>query len=1362
MRSVGKKLKNKTAFCLCCLLLLPAVQPQLAQASIPAVQPQLAQASIPAGKAEVYQEADLPKTWTASASDAWPATMSYALRRSSSLGDIWDGWSGKTSFEFLSGSQGDGSEEKPFLIKNREQLMGLSQLTAMGMIVLEGGGADYPGDYSGCFFALGGNIDLQGIDWIPIGFYRDSSERDGEVFNAFTGDFDGNGYTIKNLKMNKFGNYSHVGLFGAVQNAVIHDVTMVTDGGFEIRGTDRVGIAAGYAADSVIRDVTVRNGFINASGIAGGIAGEVAGTVIENCSCEKVMINAAGGADIIYAGGIAGIASDSVIADCEVSTGTGDGSTSRIQGTGYIGGIVGFQNATDIYNVRVSGGIGGYHSASIGGITGMYASGKLKVARFEGEIGNSRLGSMAREGTFIGTRKGPATNFNYAEEVAYLFADSGEKISANVCGSEIPDDNDYGYDAHIGYWHSQDLYCTLVQGGVEKDIRDRYFYEELEAGILSVMDEEEDGTFTIDHYAPDSLGRPARGYLVIVNQVDTIAGGQYFDDVATLEVRGSSQFAKPLDKNHRGAAAAGSTVHITTAPNNTELEKFQMDGSPYYYNAAGKKVNAAYSEQSHAYDFRMPAENIAVQAVYRKVAVSVSTDPKACRFSVTQTRSGNRKNPSKVTEVRDHTGKLLAKYINGQLEQGTSVRPVTISATVDSNNDVEDSRVKWSIDDPGLIILDKNDEEGADGYTGKSASITVNLDAPFFKTIIRSAEEKQAEENYQYRIPNTIYGAGHQNGGVAVLTAESRPAVSFEGKPCAANCRIDVTFQIIDNTLVAAERAALDKQELEYTVTRILTGDRMHAQESITVTPPQSLQAVFEPDFFTRDEVAWTVSDPAVLSVSKEAHAYKEASVAVYQDSKWIRDIIASDQGIHANDPYARLTGSGQRTASVTVDGKDRLGNHAEASCAVTVRFVTDDRTRIVPQELKLNKDMLEFHLGYRKAGDIRTETVARTGFAPQQLSALVLPDLRELDRYRPYNRGVVWTSSDPSALTVDASGCVEAVDRAQWIEEALSKAPYYGEKTVVVTASTIDSGKSASCEVKLTFQADCIEADREAERFNIVLTKTGPFSRPVLTYSGIEPKTFKASLYSANDDVKTIQWNSADEGILSVTQDGVVTPVLPDDKQETAAEWIREAMKEYPYSGTIETEIIPSAMQGAMKDPVKVILTFTVDDKTYSSGNSGGSGGGGGKGSGAGGSAGITPSGRTQASEAPAGSVTGTWTQAAGGQWLFAAGRTYADEWAYINNPYASFGQPKASWFRFGRDGFLVTGWYTDTDGRTYYLNPVSDGTLGQMATGWQMIDGDWYYFNEKADGAQGQLLSDTVIDGIYRLDERGRWLEE
>lgn len=45
-------------------------------------------------------------------------------------------------------------------------------------------------------------------------------------------------------------------------------------------------------------------------------------------------------------------------------------------------------------------------------------------------------------------------------------------------------------------------------------------------------------------------------------------------------------------------------------------------------------------------------------------------------------------------------------------------------------------------------------------------------------------------------------------------------------------------------------------------------------------------------------------------------------------------------------------------------------------------------------------------------------------------------------------------------------------------------------------------------------------------------------------------------------------------------------------------------------------------------------------------------------------------------------------------------------------------------------------------------------------MLTGWQQIDGIWYYFNPSSTGGVGKLLTNTVIDGIYSVNEKGQWV--
>ncbi|MCC8061088.1 MAG: YDG domain-containing protein [Clostridiales bacterium] len=106
------------------------------------------------------------------------------------------------------------------------------------------------------------------------------------------------------------------------------------------------------------------------------------------------------------------------------------------------------------------------------------------------------------------------------------------------------------------------------------------------------------------------------------------------------------------------------------------------------------------------------------------------------------------------------------------------------------------------------------------------------------------------------------------------------------------------------------------------------------------------------------------------------------------------------------------------------------------------------------------------------------------------------------------------------------------------------------------------------------------------------------------------------------------------------------------------------------------------------------------------------------------------------------------------GGQWILGE-----RGWWYSNN---SGGYPKGewkqidwlgstNWYYFDEEGWMATGWL-DWDGKRYYLHADSDGMVGHMYTGWQLINGDWYYFDE--DGAL--LVNGTAPDGI-RTDGNG-----
>ena len=123
-------------------------------------------------------------------------------------------------------------------------------------------GEDY---FEGKTVKLANDIDLNNIEWTPIG----SAAKD----HGFMGNFDGNGYAIKNLKMTTLpldvDNYVYAGLFGVtegtdtnnqnyIKNLVIENVTIATEGHI-------AAAAIAYPYYTTVENITVK-GNINIKG----------------------------------------------------------------------------------------------------------------------------------------------------------------------------------------------------------------------------------------------------------------------------------------------------------------------------------------------------------------------------------------------------------------------------------------------------------------------------------------------------------------------------------------------------------------------------------------------------------------------------------------------------------------------------------------------------------------------------------------------------------------------------------------------------------------------------------------------------------------------------------------------------------------------------------------------------------------------------------------------------------------------------------------------------------------------------------------------------------------------------------------
>jgi len=104
------------------------------------------------------------------------------------------GWDGGIADSFGGGS--GNTPEDPYLISNGDELAYLARQVNGGE------------DYSGKYFRQTADIDLNSLDWTPIGEYR--SSQGGAVNYPFAGTYDGDGYIVSNL-------YAHQSFSGTIE-----------------------------------------------------------------------------------------------------------------------------------------------------------------------------------------------------------------------------------------------------------------------------------------------------------------------------------------------------------------------------------------------------------------------------------------------------------------------------------------------------------------------------------------------------------------------------------------------------------------------------------------------------------------------------------------------------------------------------------------------------------------------------------------------------------------------------------------------------------------------------------------------------------------------------------------------------------------------------------------------------------------------------------------------------------------------------------------------------------------------------------------------------------------------------------------
>ena len=931
-----------------------------------------------AGAAEVITDKDelIPATPS-------NATPSNAMFYKGAL-NIWGGMEMSDHFD------GEGTEEEPYEINSDKDLKLLAYHVANEEV----------DGYEGYYFALTRDISLSDTaSWLPIGYFTEAGDSEPKPFK---GNFNGQGYRVYNLKISDT-TQDYAGLFGSVHGAVIENLTV--DG--QVNAHSKAALLVGETNDSTISNCSSR-GQVRGVGVIGGIVGEAYDSVILECTNTAGVLGGtdADGVNEAYAGGICGSAQSSFMSDCTSDT---TDSYSALYSEGYVGGIAGNIYETEIYNTYVEGKVGSTSADYIGGLVGRMQSGQLKNGRFAGTSGASTSTTLKTAGLFVGYIEGGTIDLG--DDLAYLYTDSEDKYSLNPFGNKLTPQ--IRLEHHIGAYYSNQRDFSLYQMGSFIKQTNRYFYEELETGVLEI------GKENIHHYAPSKTGDPVRGYLITIPAVDH----------GTLSVLESqNNFAKEINWANPGAVAKGAKVLVYTSPlNETESEP------PVYYELVPDSLSWTTDDfdkeeiihtNGAETSFTMPEGNITLSAKYRAMTNGVILDKTELTFEIEQIRSGSRWNPQIGWKVTD---------------------PQKLTATVIPDT-AANKNIIWTVKDTDGSSTDVI-------HVTENGEVSVNQSAKWIQELIQAGVANQ--ELYPSK---KITTEGTNYASVTVTTeAGQKRSSAF----------VTVNFKITDDTVVPVSDVKLDQSELAFEIVRTLEGDRLDPTERYSVTPSKRLYETITPEYADNKNVKWSVGDADMLRIDSEG------IVSAKENAKWILDLIRAEEERNKEHPYAKKEASGTRSNYVTVTTED---GGKQSVCAVNLSFRTDDQTIAHVASVALDKSELKFSIEKVMTGSRANPSVSYQVTDAQQLTAFVMPEEAENKEvsWNSVNEAVVSVSGNGLVTVLPEAAWIKALEKVD--ADNLARDKYYvstaaGTMETSIQVLTLDGQKSAECKVIVAFK---------------------------------------------------------------------------------------------------------------------------------------------------------------------------------------------------------------------------------------------------------------------------------------------------
>ena len=274
-----------------------------------------------------------------------------------------------------------------------------------------------------------------GKGWEPIGNYTGGN---------FTGTFDGQGYEIKDLFIDR-PDEDYVGLFGYVaESGVIEDIGVVN---VAVTGDNWTGGLVGGISGTVSNSYST--GSVTGSELVGGLVGGSNGTVSNSYSTGNVTGN--GTSIYLFVGGLVGGSNGTVSNSYSTGSVTGTGTSYYLFVGGLVGGSGSSGAVSNSYSTGNVTGTGGGQSSAFGGLAGVNF-GTVSNSYSTGSMTGTRASNYTHVGGLVGYNSNGTVSNSYA---IGNVTGSGHSFVGGLVGFNVDDgtvSNSYATGNVSGTW----------------------------------------------------------------------------------------------------------------------------------------------------------------------------------------------------------------------------------------------------------------------------------------------------------------------------------------------------------------------------------------------------------------------------------------------------------------------------------------------------------------------------------------------------------------------------------------------------------------------------------------------------------------------------------------------------------------------------------------------------------------------------------------------------------------------------------------------------------------------------------------------------------------------------------------------